>query len=96
MRRVENRKHVLFFLCLQDLQDLEKQLEVLKNTAPTGTGGDDPSLDDRLGKLQENAGLLANATDSILKSLEGSCTFSRWTHMDVLKSTNSFADHNYS
>lgn len=58
-------------MCLQDLQDLENQLEVLKDNTPTGTGGDDGSLDDRLEKLQQDAGLLANTTDNILKSLEG-------------------------
>lgn len=64
-----------WFLCVQDLQGLEKQLEVLKSQAPTETGGDDTSLDDRLEKLQQDARLLANTTDNILKSLEGSAHF---------------------
>lgn len=62
---------------MQELQDLEKQLEALKDQAPTGTGGGgggggDGSLDDRLEKLQADVGLLANSTDNIVKSLEGS------------------------
>lgn len=53
----------------KDLQDLEKQLNVLKNQAPPpGTGGDS-SVGDRLEKLQRDVGVLANTTDSILKSL---------------------------
>lgn len=74
--RYEKTKACPFFLCLQNLQVLEKQLEELKNRAPTGTGGDD-TMDDRLKKLQQDAGVLANTTENILKSLEGSSTFSR-------------------
>lgn len=52
---------------------MEKQLNLLKDKAPTsGTGGEEGSVGERLAKLQQNAGALANTTENMLKSLEGS------------------------
>lgn len=74
----ENGEHVFFLTeglwCLQDLQDLEKQLNELKKQAPPPATGGDGSVGDRLEKLQRDVGVLANTTDSILKSLGGSVT----------------------
>lgn len=53
--------------------NLEKQLDLLKDKAPTsGAGGEEGSLGKRLAKLQQDAGVLANTTENMLKSLEGS------------------------
>lgn len=56
----------------EDLSDLEKQLERLKDQVPPGgTGGNLGPVGDRLVKLQQDAGVLANTTDDMLKALEG-------------------------
>ncbi|KAF1392228.1 hypothetical protein PFLUV_G00050580 [Perca fluviatilis] len=53
----------------KDLLSLEKQLELLKEKAATSEGAG--PLGDRLVKLQQDAGALANTTDSMMKALEG-------------------------
>lgn len=59
-------------MCPKDLVDLEKQLDLLKDKAPTsGAGGEEGSVGKRLAKLQQDAGVLANTTENMLKSLEG-------------------------
>lgn len=55
--------------CLQALQSLEEQLDRLKDKAPAS--GTDGEVGDRLEKLQRDAGQLSDATDTMLKTLEG-------------------------
>ncbi|KAM9361786.1 laminin subunit beta-3 [Symphorus nematophorus] len=56
----------------KDLSELEKLLDRLKDEVPAGgTGGDAGPVGDRLAKLQQDAGILANTTDDMLKALEG-------------------------
>ncbi|XP_078105448.1 laminin subunit beta-3 [Sander vitreus] len=53
----------------KDLLSLEKQLELLKEKAAASEGAG--PLGDRLVKLQQDAGALANTTDNMMKALEG-------------------------
>lgn len=57
----------------KDLSDLEKQLKRLNDAAPSsGSGrGDETPVGDRLAKLKQDAGVLANTTDDMVKALEG-------------------------
>lgn len=56
----------------QDLLSLEKQLDRLKDEAPaSGSGGEAAQVGDRLAKLQQDAGVLANTTENMMKALEG-------------------------
>lgn len=64
--------NVLLCWCLQELLSLEEQLDRLKTLAPAGgAGGDSGPVGDRLAKLQQDAGVLANTTENMLKALEG-------------------------
>lgn len=56
----------------EDLLSLEKQFDRLKDEAPaTGGGGESGDVGDRLAKLQQDAGVLANTTQNMIKALEG-------------------------
>nr|XP_046236163.1 laminin subunit beta-3-like isoform X2 [Scatophagus argus]XP_046236168.1 laminin subunit beta-3-like isoform X2 [Scatophagus argus] len=56
----------------EDLLSLEKELGRLKDKAPSsGSGGEAEPLEERLAKLQRNAGILANTTEDMMKALEG-------------------------
>lgn len=51
---------------------LEKQLTHLKDQAPaSGSGGDAGPVGDRLAKLQQDAGALANTTENMIQAMEG-------------------------
>lgn len=51
---------------------LQKQLDNLKKVIPpSGSGGESGPVGDRLAKLQQDAGGLANTTENMLKALEG-------------------------
>lgn len=51
---------------------MEKQLDHLKKKTPgEGTGGELGPMGDRLAKLQQDAGVLANSTENMMKALEG-------------------------
>lgn len=51
---------------------LQEQLDHLKKVIPhTGASGDSGPVGDRLAKLQQDAGVLANTTENMLKALEG-------------------------
>lgn len=55
----------------EELEAVEEQLDRLKSEAPTARPGEDGSPADRLAKLKDGAGVLANVTDNMLKVLEG-------------------------
>ncbi|XP_072307703.1 laminin subunit beta-3 [Eucyclogobius newberryi] len=56
----------------ENMKDLEKQLETLKDkTAGRTPDGDAAQLGERLTKLQQNAKDLVNTTDDMLKALDG-------------------------
>ncbi|KAK2914589.1 laminin subunit beta-3 [Channa argus] len=56
----------------EDLLSLEKQLERLKDqVVPSEPGGEAGPVKDRLAKLQEDAGALANTTENMLNTMEG-------------------------
>uniref|UniRef100_A0A672F831 Laminin, beta 3 n=1 Tax=Salarias fasciatus TaxID=181472 RepID=A0A672F831_SALFA len=55
----------------EELETVEKQLDRLKDETPTQMGGEEGSPADRLSKLMEGTGVLANNTDTMLKDLEG-------------------------
>lgn len=51
---------------------MEKQLDRLKEkAADSGSGGEVGPVGDRLAKLQQDAGALANTTEDMMKALEG-------------------------
>ncbi|KAL6111275.1 lamb3 [Pungitius sinensis] len=54
----------------KDLLTLEEQLGRLKDQAPP-TGSEGSELGDRVAKLREEAGALANSTNNMMKALEG-------------------------
>ncbi|XP_061583968.1 laminin subunit beta-3-like [Cololabis saira] len=55
----------------QDLLTLEKQLDRLKEESPSGETEEGVPTGDRLAKLREEAGALANTTNNMMQSLEG-------------------------
>ncbi|XP_035517151.1 laminin subunit beta-3 [Morone saxatilis] len=56
----------------EDLLALVEQLDRLKDkAAASGSGGDAGLLGDRLAKLQKDAGVLVNTTESMMEALEG-------------------------
>ncbi|XP_017279258.1 laminin subunit beta-3 [Kryptolebias marmoratus] len=55
----------------QDLLTLEKQFNDLKDKGTTGGGGEAGPIADRLAKLQDSAGTLANTTENMMNALEG-------------------------
>ncbi|XP_070695736.1 laminin subunit beta-3 [Pempheris klunzingeri] len=55
----------------KDLLSLEEQLDRLKDLAPGESGGEAGPVGDRLVKLQQDAGALANTTEHMMKALEG-------------------------
>lgn len=59
-------------MCLQDLLFLEEQLGRLKDkAADSQSGGETEPVGDRLAKLQQDAGTLANTTEDIMQALKG-------------------------
>lgn len=68
---------------------MEKQLDRLKHQASAGgAGGEVGNTGDRLKKLQQDAGVLANTTENMLKGLEGN-TAKPHHHKSVFQKKNS-------
>ena len=63
---------VFLCVCLQDLVPLEEKLQQLKDKAAAkGPEGGAGPTGDRLAKLKQDAGDLANTTDTMTEALEG-------------------------
>ncbi|KAM9364179.1 laminin subunit beta-3 [Pholidichthys leucotaenia] len=74
----------------EDLETLEKQLDRLKeknNTMPDG--GTEP-VGDRLRKMQEDAGILANTTETMLKAMEGKADSIQKLQDEILQKSAKF------
>ncbi|KAM9859183.1 laminin subunit beta-3 [Aulostomus maculatus] len=71
----------------EDLLSLQKELDRLKNEAPTPRpgGGDPGSVGDRLAKLKQDAGNLANTTDTMLTAMEGKADTLRDLQEEILQ-----------
>ncbi|GLD65973.1 laminin subunit beta-3 [Lates japonicus] len=70
----------------EDLLTLEKQLDDLKDkAAASGSGGEAGPVGERLAKLQQDAGLLANTTDSMMNALEGRADSLRKLQDEILQ-----------
>uniref|UniRef100_UPI0037E7B566 laminin subunit beta-3 n=1 Tax=Semicossyphus pulcher TaxID=241346 RepID=UPI0037E7B566 len=70
----------------QDLSTLEDQLALLKdNVGDLPPRGDAEPLGDRLAKLKEDAGVLANTTDNMLKALDGKADSLRALQDEILQ-----------
>ncbi|KAM6927923.1 laminin subunit beta-3 [Xenentodon cancila] len=69
----------------QDLLTLEKQLDRLKNESATGGTGEGVPTGDRLAKLKEDAGALANTTKNMMESLEGKADTLRRLQDNILQ-----------
>ncbi|KAE8297870.1 Laminin subunit beta-3 [Larimichthys crocea] len=73
-------------LAEKDLLSLQKQLDNLKKVIPpSGSGGESGPVGDRLAKLQQDAGVLANTTENMLKALEGKGDSLRQLQDEVLQ-----------
>ncbi|TKS70555.1 Laminin subunit beta-3 [Collichthys lucidus] len=73
-------------LAEKDLSSLQKQLDNLKKVIPlSGSGGESGPVGDRLAKLQQDAGVLANTTENTLKALEGKGDSLRQLQDEVLQ-----------
>ncbi|AWP03505.1 putative laminin subunit beta-3 [Scophthalmus maximus] len=70
----------------EDVLSLEKQLDLLKDqAAASGSGGEAGPVGDRLAKLQQDAGALANTTEDMMKSLEGKADSLRGLQDQILQ-----------
>lgn len=69
----------------KDLLSLEKQLDRLKEEAPPTGSGEAGPIGDRLAKLQQNAGVLANTTENMMKALEGKADSLRELQNEILQ-----------
>ncbi|XP_042354687.1 laminin subunit beta-3-like [Plectropomus leopardus] len=70
----------------KELTTLEEQLDRLKDAAPpSGTGGETTPVGERLAKLKEDAGLLANTTEDMLDSLDGKADSIRELQDEILQ-----------
>ncbi|XP_028262926.1 laminin subunit beta-3 [Parambassis ranga] len=69
----------------KDLETLEKQLDRLKDELPSGTGGNEGPLADRLAKLQQDASALANTTKNMVTVLEGKADSLRKLQDEILE-----------
>lgn len=69
----------------EDLMTLKKQLDQLKEKGVPGAAGEAGPVDDRLAKLQEDAGALVNTTDNMMKSLEGKADSLRKLQDEILQ-----------
>ncbi|XP_070758572.1 laminin subunit beta-3 [Enoplosus armatus] len=70
----------------EDLLSLVKQLDRLKDLAPpSGSGEEAGPVGDRLAKLQQDAGVLANTTDNMMKALEGKADSLKQLQDEVLQ-----------
>ncbi|KAM8757559.1 laminin subunit beta-3 isoform 1-T2 [Acanthopagrus schlegelii] len=70
----------------EDLKSLLEQLGRLKDLAPSsGSGTEEGPVGDRLAKLQQDAGVLANTTDTMLKALEGKGESLKQLQDEILK-----------
>lgn len=73
----------------QNLLTLEKHLDHLKEKDVPGTDGETEPAGDRLNKLQQDAGALANTTQNMLQALDGKAdSIQRLQDEIVQKSTN--------
>ncbi|XP_049426216.1 laminin subunit beta-3 isoform X1 [Epinephelus fuscoguttatus] len=70
----------------KELLSVEDLLDRLKDAAPTpGPGGGAGPVGDRLAKLKDDAGVLANTTENMLKSLEGKADTLRTLQDEILQ-----------
>ncbi|XP_041836366.1 laminin subunit beta-3 isoform X2 [Melanotaenia boesemani] len=72
----------------EDLMTLEKQLDQLKEKGVPGAAGEAGPVEDRLAKLQEDAGALVNTTDNMMKSLEGKADSLRKLQDEILQKSS--------
>ncbi|XP_042257146.1 laminin subunit beta-3-like [Thunnus maccoyii] len=73
----------------EDLLSLQKQLDRLKDKAATsGSGGEAGPVGDRLAKLRQDAGALANTTENMMKSLEGKADSLRSLQGEILQKSS--------
>ncbi|TKS70569.1 Laminin subunit beta-3 [Collichthys lucidus] len=80
-------------LAEKDLSSLQKQLDNLKKVIPlSGSGGESGPVGDRLAKLQQDAGVLANTTENTLKALEGKGDSLRQLQDEVLQKSAKLED----
>ncbi|XP_060925892.1 laminin subunit beta-3 [Limanda limanda] len=71
-----------------DLTSLEDELDQLKDkVAAGGSGGDAGEVGDRLAKLQQDAGTLANTTTDMMNSLEGKADSLRSLHDQIVQNS---------
>ncbi|KAM7402795.1 hypothetical protein PAMP_018006 [Pampus punctatissimus] len=74
-------------LANEDLLSLQKQLDRLKDAADArGSGGEE--LGDRLKKLQQDAGVLSNTTENMMRALEGKADSLRLLQGEILKKSS--------
>ncbi|XP_053171447.1 laminin subunit beta-3 [Scomber japonicus] len=73
----------------EDLLSLQDQLNKLKDAAAaSGSGGESGPVGDRLAKLQQDAGALANTTDGMMKALEGKADTLRGLQDEILRKSS--------
>ncbi|XP_069007880.1 laminin subunit beta-3 [Embiotoca jacksoni] len=69
----------------EDLLTLEGKLDLLKDKNAMGGGGDPGQVGERLAKLQQDAGALANTTENMMKALEGKADSLRGLQGDIVQ-----------